>query len=88
MSWEKLGLIFTPSGENESLISHGSMPLAYKLDGDLYRFYFSSRDSKNSSSINYLEVDINKPSKILKLSNKPLLSKLQLWVTVVKKIKF
>ena len=73
--WEKLGLVFKPSGENESLQSYGSMPLAYHLEGDRYRFYFSSRDSNNSSSVNFVEVNINEPSKILCLSEKSILQK-------------
>lgn len=75
MKWEKLGLVFRPSGENESLQSHGSMPLSYHIGGDRFRFYFSSRDSNNSSAINYVEVNIDKPSEILFLSNEPVLRK-------------
>ena len=73
--WEKLGLVFKPSGESESLQSYGSMPLAYHLEGDRYRFYFSSRDSNNGSSVNFVEVNINEPTKILCLSEKPILQK-------------
>jgi predicted GH43/DUF377 family glycosyl hydrolase len=73
--WEKLGLVFKPSGENKSLQSYGSMPLAYHLEGDRYRFYFSSRDSNNSSSVNFVEVNINEPTNILCLSKKPILQK-------------
>lgn len=75
MKWEKLGLVFKPSGENESLMSYGSMPLALHLKDDFYRFYFSSRNANNNSSVNYVEVDIKDPSTILRLSEKPVLSK-------------
>ena len=75
MKWENIGLIFKPSGENESLKSHCSMPIGYHLEEDRFRFYFSSRDSNNSSFINYLEVNIDQPSKILFLSKQPVLIK-------------
>ena len=75
MKWENIGLIFKPSGENESLQSHCSMPIGYHLEEDRFRFYFSSRDSNNSSSINYVEVNIDQPSKILFLSKRPDLRK-------------
>lgn len=75
MIWEKLGLIFKPSGENKSLYSHGSMPIGYHLEGDRFRIYFSSRDLNNISSINFIELDINDPSNILCISKKPVLQK-------------
>ena len=74
MKWEKLGLVFKPTGQNKTLYAYGSMPMALQINNNLFRFYFSSRDSKNSSSINFIEVNIKNPNKILKISKKPVLS--------------
>ena len=74
MKWEKLGLVFKPTGQTKTLYAYGSMPMALQINNNLFRFYFSSRDSKNSSSINFIEVNIKNPNKILKISKKPVLS--------------
>ena len=51
------------------------MPLGYHLEGDRFRIYFSSRDLNNTSSVNFIEVDINEPSNILCISKNPVLQK-------------
>lgn len=47
MNWQKKGLLFDweKNGGVETM-SHGSIPFALKLEGDLYRIFFSSRNSK------------------------------------------
>jgi len=73
MKWIKKGLIFRPDGNNEWMKSHASLPIADKIKNDLYRIYFSSRNSKNWSSIFYVEININEPTKILRISESPIL---------------
>ena len=46
MRWEKLGLVFKTTGQNKNLYAYGSMPMALQINDNLFRFYFSSRDSK------------------------------------------
>lgn len=61
--WRKLGLIYAPNTENErhpKLISHASNPLPILIDGDIYRVFFSGRDSKNRSSVGAVDIDIVK----------------------------
>ena len=73
MKWIKKGLIFKPEGQYDWVISHAMLPIADRIGDDLYRIYFSGRDKLNRSLIGYVDVDINNPQYILKLSVKPVL---------------
>lgn len=74
MKWRKIGLIYNASGENESLAGYAAVPIAEHLEGDVFRIYFSSRDVQNRSFTNFVDVDLNDPSRILQLSEKPVIS--------------
>lgn len=73
MKWAKKGLIFKPEGQFDWVITHAMLPIADRIGEDLYRIYFSGRDSLNRSLIGYVEIDINEPQNILYLSKKPVL---------------
>jgi hypothetical protein len=73
MKWVKKGRIFEPSGQHDWVTSHAMLPIADRIDGDLYRIYFSGRDRGNRSLTGYVEIDIRNPKKILKLSAEPVL---------------
>lgn len=74
MKWRKMGLIFCPSGQGDWMHSHAAVPIAEHLEGDLYRVYFSSRDSQNRSHTGSLVVDVQCPESIVDLSTSPILS--------------
>jgi hypothetical protein len=73
MHWVKKGLIFKPEGQYEWVTTHAMLPVADRISGDLYRIFFSGRDSLNRSHTGYVEIDINDPQNILKLSPDPVL---------------
>jgi hypothetical protein len=73
MKWVKKGLIFSPQGQHEWVTTHAMLPVADRIGDDLYRIYFSGRDRLNRSLIGYVEVDMNNPREILKLSKEPVL---------------
>jgi len=73
MKWKKLGRIFCPNNNFDWMVSYAAVPFAEHLYKDIFRIYFSCRDINNRSSIAYIEIDINNPNDILKLSNEPLL---------------
>lgn len=73
MSWEKKGLVITPSEEREWMRTHAMLPTLEWRHGDVYRVYFSGRDDQNRSLIAYAELDITNPTKILRLSDGPIL---------------
>lgn len=74
MKWKKLGRIFCPTGEVEWMRSHAAVPIAEHIADDLFRMYFTSRDSSNRSYTGFVIVDINKPNEILEMSASPVLS--------------
>ena len=53
--------------------THASLSVAEKRSENIYRIYFSPRDSQNRSHIAYFEIDINEPKKILNISEKPVM---------------
>ncbi len=60
--WQKLGLLYCPSDNNRhpKLASHAANPLAIHIEEDLYRIYYSGRDSDNRSSVGAVDIDIVK----------------------------
>ncbi len=73
MKWVKKGLIFKPEGQYEWVMTHAMLPVADHISGDVYRIFFSGRDKLNRSLTGYIEIDINNPQKILKISPEPVL---------------
>ena len=59
MSWIKCGQIFLVNSiKNNLLKSHASNPLPIYLEGDIYRVFYSGRNSENKSSVGYVDIDI------------------------------
>lgn len=54
--------------------SHATHPFALHLNGDLYRIYFSCRDDRNRSHVGFVELDLNAPHEILRISEEPALA--------------
>jgi len=52
------------------LASHAANPLALLLTGDVYRIFFSGRDTQNRSSVGFVDVDIIK-REVLYIHTKP-----------------
>lgn len=74
MAWIKKGLIFSPDGQYDWVISHSMLPIPERCGEDLYRIYFSGRDRLNRSLVGYVVIDLKNPKEILKISEKPVLS--------------
>ncbi len=60
--WQKLGLLYSLSktSRHPKLISHAANPLPVLIEGDIYRIFFSARDSDNRSSVAAVDIDIVK----------------------------
>jgi len=78
MTWDKIGIIYCPSGEFKWMKSHAAVPIAEFIEDDLYKIYFSSRDDLNRSYTCYVVIDITNPKKILEISSTPTLKPGQL----------
>ena len=74
MSWSKLGRIYAPDGNLPWSRSYAANPVAEHMEGDLFRIYFSTRDEKNRSSVGFIEIDINRPERILRVADQPVLT--------------
>ena len=75
MNWIKKGRVFNVDKNFDWMYSHASMPFAEHMKDDVFKIYFSTRNSDNESSVAYIEVDIKRPNQILRISDRPLLSK-------------
>jgi hypothetical protein len=73
MKWRKLGHIFVADRHSEWMHSHAMIPIAEKIGGDLYRIYFSPRDTRNRGHGAFLELDLRRPLKIERLHRDPVL---------------
>lgn len=73
MNWRKISHVFCPDDEFPWMKTHASNPVAEHLRGDVYRVYFSTRKENNVSSIAFVDIDLNNPTDILNLSDKPVL---------------
>lgn len=74
MIWEKQGLVFCPDNNYEWMRSYASYPWAEHVKDDIYKIYFSCRNEFNRSHVGYVIIDLNQPSHILEISDKPVLS--------------
>jgi hypothetical protein len=60
MAWRKLGRLFCPDGDRRhpKLLTHAANPLPVHVEGDVYRVFFSGRDSANRSSVGAVDIDL------------------------------
>ncbi|MEI7445779.1 MAG: hypothetical protein WCK28_12885 [Burkholderiales bacterium] len=73
MRWVKLGRVYCPDAVAPWMVSHAANPVAVRVDGDLHRIYFSTRDADNRSSIAWVEVDLRAPTRVERVCEAPAL---------------
>lgn len=74
MKWRKLGRVYVPDGSVPWMHAYAANPTAEHLRDDIFRIYFSSRDSQNRSSISFVDIDLNDPLKVIAIAENPVLS--------------
>lgn len=72
MKWIKQGVIFEPPTNISWMVSHAALPFVEKI-GRRLRVYFSGRDSEKRALIGYFECEVERPTNILRVSDKPVL---------------
>ncbi len=72
MKWIKKGLIFKANGEYGWINSHAQIPKVLVKE-ECLRIYFAPRPKPGESCIAMMDLDINNPSKIIHLYEKPVL---------------
>lgn len=71
--WKKLGLMYAPDGKSEWMHTHAMMPVLVKRNNDEARIFFSARDVKGRSQGAFIDIDLNDPFRILRVSDEPVL---------------
>ncbi len=58
--WRKLGQIYDPrlTKRHNKLLSHAANPVPIHLESNIYRIFYSGRDSYNRSSVGAVDIDI------------------------------
>ncbi|PHR59448.1 MAG: hypothetical protein COA44_00455 [Arcobacter sp.] len=72
MKWEKKGIIFKTQGYTDWRNNSALQPTPLVFD-DKIRFYVGFRDENGISRIGYIDLDINNPKKVIKVSEQPVL---------------
>lgn len=75
MEWFKQKHIYIPDGGQQWGLSHAQVPFALRLNKEVFRIFFATRDINSSSSTSFIDVNANNPSEILYIHNKPVLEK-------------
>lgn len=73
MKWEKRGLIYNTKANREWNQSHAQVPTVLKVNQEIIRIYFCSRDTNNRSYTTFIDVDANNLQNILYEHDKPIL---------------
>jgi|ERR1051326_345114 hypothetical protein len=74
MKWTKLGILFRTENNHPWMLTHAANPAAEHLHDNIFRLYFSCRDSDSRSYIAYADVDLGPPFVVLKVADHPLLA--------------
>lgn len=73
MKWQRLGLVFGPSGESSWAKSHATVPTPVLLrDGEI-RVYVGMLDERGVGRVGYVDVAAENPRHILRISEQPCL---------------
>ena len=71
IDWQKKGRIFIPSGER-FFKTHAARPIPHKINDDVLRIFYSSRDNDDRMLPTFIDVDIKKPENIIQVNERPL----------------
>jgi hypothetical protein len=74
MSWKRLGVVFVPDGKQSWARSHAALPTPVHVAGDIFRFYYSSRDAEKRSHVGWVDVEVSDAPRVLEAASEPVLS--------------
>ncbi|TYL91752.1 hypothetical protein FXB40_27945 [Bradyrhizobium rifense] len=64
MAWRRLGQIFAPDGKSPWAHSHAALPAPVHLAGDIFRFFYSSRDTDRRSHVGWVDVEVSERPRV------------------------
>jgi hypothetical protein len=74
MSWKRLGVVFAPDGKQPWARSHAALPTPVHIEGDVFRFFYSSRDAEQRSHVGWVDVEVSEAPRVLQVAGEPALS--------------
>ncbi len=72
--WQKKGVLFCPDNKYPWMISHAANPFAVHKENDVYRVFFTCRDSSNRSFIGSVDIDFAAEPKVQHISEEPVIA--------------
>lgn len=72
INWKKKGIVYCPNGEG-FFKTHATRAIAYRLDQETMRLFFSSRDADDRMLPTFIDVQASDPSCILRTCDHPLI---------------
>ncbi len=73
MRWRKMGLIYAPDGTQPWARSHAMLPTPLDMGDGRLRIYVAFVDENTVGRIGYVDVDAGDPSRVIEVSNTPVL---------------
>jgi hypothetical protein len=73
MSWKRIGVVFVPDGRQPWSRSHAALPAPAYVAGDIFRFFYSSRDAEKRSHVGWVDVEVSETPRIVATANEPAL---------------
>jgi hypothetical protein len=74
MPWKRLGVVFVPEGTQPWARSHAALPAPAHVAGDIFRFFYSSRDAEKRSHVGWVDVELSEAPRIVETAREPALS--------------
>ncbi len=74
MPWKRLGVVFVPDGKLSWARSHAALPTPVHVTGDIFRFFYSSRDEEKRSHVGWVDIEVSEAPRILQTGLEPALS--------------
>jgi hypothetical protein len=73
VKWIRKGLIFKPDNHYEWMVTHAQAPIVDRVNHEILRIHFSTRDKYNRSVAAYIEVEADNPQNVLYIHDRPVL---------------
>ncbi len=74
MAWKRLGVVFASDGKQPWARSHAALPTPVHVAGDVFRFFYSSRDAERRSHVGWADVEVSEAPRVLEIAGEPVLS--------------
>ena len=74
MPWKRLGVVFVPDATQSWARSHAALPTPVHVSGDVFRFFYSSRDAEKRSHLGWVEIELSVTPRVREAARQPVLS--------------